>query len=115
MGFLNTIKRAVMWWDSQTIGTQLFTARNGVKVGEDAAGNQFYETKDEIGAARIYYRQIAAEYQDTPFANRAFARLNDLKNRPAKPGQPVKWLVDLFPEDDPVKPLIATESDGLLR
>ena len=46
MGFLNTIKRAVMWWDSQTIGTQLFTARNGVKVGEDAAGNQFYETKD---------------------------------------------------------------------
>ena len=76
---------------------------------------KFYEIKDEIGAARIYYRQIASEYHDTPFANRAFVRLNDLKNRPAKPGQPVKWLVDLFPEDDPVKHLIATESDGLLR
>ncbi|MEL6522690.1 MAG: NADH:ubiquinone oxidoreductase subunit NDUFA12 [Pseudomonadota bacterium] len=50
MGILNTLLRAVTWWNSQTIGTQLFTWRNGVKVGEDEAGNVFYETRD--GARR---------------------------------------------------------------
>ena len=44
MGF---ILRLVTWWNSQTIGTQLFTWRKGVKVGEDAQGNLFYETRDK--------------------------------------------------------------------
>ena len=46
MGIWNIVKRAITWWDSQTIGTQLFTARHGVKVGEDAAGNVYYQTRD---------------------------------------------------------------------
>jgi NADH:ubiquinone oxidoreductase subunit len=46
MGILNTLLRAVTWWHGQSLGTQLFTSRNGVKVGEDDAGNVFYETKD---------------------------------------------------------------------
>lgn len=46
MGILNTVLRAVTWWHGQSLGTQLFTSRNGVKVGEDDAGNVFYETKD---------------------------------------------------------------------
>ena len=46
MGILNTLKRAVTWWDSQTLGTQLFTWRKGQKVGEDAQGNVFYENAD---------------------------------------------------------------------
>ncbi|WP_208349325.1 NADH:ubiquinone oxidoreductase subunit NDUFA12 [Pseudaestuariivita rosea] len=46
MGILRTIFRAITWWDSQTIGTQLFTWRKGVKVGEDDQGNIFYETRD---------------------------------------------------------------------
>lgn len=44
MGILNTILRAVTWWNSQTWGTQFFTWRNGQKVGEDAQGNVFYQT-----------------------------------------------------------------------
>lgn len=46
MGLLNTLLRAVTWWNGQTIGTQVFTARHGVKVGEDAEGNVFYRSKD---------------------------------------------------------------------
>ena len=46
MGILDTALRAVTWWNSQTWGTQLFTWRNGQKVGEDNQGNIFYETKD---------------------------------------------------------------------
>ncbi|QYK41086.1 MAG: NADH:ubiquinone oxidoreductase subunit NDUFA12 [Paracoccaceae bacterium] len=44
MGILNTLLRAVTWWNGQTLNTQLFTARNGVKVGEDDQGNVFYQT-----------------------------------------------------------------------
>lgn len=43
---MNFILRLLTWWNSQTIGTQLFTWRNGVKVGEDEDGNIFYSTKD---------------------------------------------------------------------
>ena len=42
MGVLNFIKRLFVWWDDQTIGTQLWTWRKGKKVGEDAAGNIYY-------------------------------------------------------------------------
>ena len=40
------LKRLVTWWNGQTLGTQLFTARRGIKVGEDDQGNIYYETRD---------------------------------------------------------------------
>lgn len=43
MGF---IKRLFTWWNSQTLGTQMFTLARGVRVGEDAEGNRFYRTRD---------------------------------------------------------------------
>ena len=46
MGILNTLLRAVTWWNGQTLNTQLFTWRKGVRVGEDDAGNIFYKTAD---------------------------------------------------------------------
>jgi NADH:ubiquinone oxidoreductase subunit len=42
MGVLNFIKRIFTWWDGQTLGTQLWTWRNGKKVGEDELGNIYY-------------------------------------------------------------------------
>ena len=46
MGILNTLLRAATWWNGQTLNTQIWTWRNGVKVGEDDAGNRFFETRD---------------------------------------------------------------------
>ena len=43
---MNMLVRAVTWWNGQTLGTQWYTRRNGVKVGEDDQGNVFYQTKD---------------------------------------------------------------------
>ena len=40
------LKRLLTWWNSQTLGTQLFTWRYGVKVGEDDEGNVFYQSRD---------------------------------------------------------------------
>lgn len=42
MGFLAKI---FTWWNGATIGTLLFSARNGEKVGTDAQGNTYYRSK----------------------------------------------------------------------
>lgn len=46
MGLLNSLLRAVTWWNGQTLNTQLYTWRKGVMVGEDAQGNRFFQTRD---------------------------------------------------------------------
>lgn len=33
------------WWDGATIGTSLFSAMNGERVGTDAQGNAYYRSK----------------------------------------------------------------------
>lgn len=57
MGVLSEI---FTWWNGATIGTRIWTARNGTKVGEDSYGNVFYQ-KD--GGARrwvIYQNESEA-------------------------------------------------------
>lgn len=46
MGILRSVLRAFTWWDGQTLNTQFFTWRKGVRVGEDDVGNIFYQTAD---------------------------------------------------------------------
>ncbi|MBN7785288.1 NADH:ubiquinone oxidoreductase subunit NDUFA12 [Ponticoccus gilvus] len=43
---MKTLLRAVTWWNGSTLNTALYTARKGVKVGEDEQGNAFYQTAD---------------------------------------------------------------------
>ncbi|HRO14713.1 MAG TPA: NADH:ubiquinone oxidoreductase subunit NDUFA12 [Paracoccus sp. (in: a-proteobacteria)] len=38
------VDRLLTWWNGQTLGTQIWTARHGQKVGEDAQGNIYYQT-----------------------------------------------------------------------
>ncbi len=42
MGLLKSI---FTWWDGATIGTSLFSRRNGQSVGEDSFGNLYFEAK----------------------------------------------------------------------
>lgn len=60
MGFLHTLLRSVTWWNGQTINTQLFTARQGVKVGEDEQGNIYYETRNRKRRWVIYNGEMEA-------------------------------------------------------
>ena len=41
------IKRFFTWWNGQTLNTQFFTWRKGVKVGEDEQGNVYYENREK--------------------------------------------------------------------
>ena len=60
MGLGTFLTRAVTWWNGQTLGTQLFTARRGVKVGEDDQGNVFYRTQDDSRRWVIYNGEAEA-------------------------------------------------------
>ena len=40
------LKAIFTWWNSATIGIRFTVARRGVPVGEDAAGNRYYEARD---------------------------------------------------------------------
>ena len=60
MGLGHSIKRIFTWWDGQTFGTQLWTWRNGTKVGEDAQGNIYYRNADSSRRWVIYNGDIEA-------------------------------------------------------
>jgi len=51
MGLLKSI---FTWWDGATIGTSLWSARNGARVGQDRLGNIYFESKkaDQTGRKR---------------------------------------------------------------
>lgn len=60
MGILNTLLRAVTWWNGQTLNTQIWTARKGVRVGEDEQGNVYYRTHDDARRWVIYNGEAEA-------------------------------------------------------
>lgn len=52
----------LIWWKGQSIGTRIFTWRNGALIGKDNHGNKFYQSDagkrwvifaDEIEASKI--------------------------------------------------------------
>ncbi len=57
---LDFLKRSVTWWNGQTLGTQLFTARKGERVGEDSQGNIFYRNADDTKRWVIYNGEMEA-------------------------------------------------------
>lgn len=57
---MNFILRVLTWWNGQSFGTQIFTWRNGVLVGEDELGNKYYTNKDETKRWVIYNGPIEA-------------------------------------------------------
>lgn len=59
MGILREI---FTWWNGQTLGTRLFTARNGKPVGQDEAGNRFYQTEDGKRRWVIYSGEAEASH-----------------------------------------------------
>jgi len=39
------LKSIFTWWDGATIGTRMFSNRNGERVGHDHLGNVYFQTK----------------------------------------------------------------------
>lgn len=76
---------------------------------------RYRDRRGEYGAARFYYNRLAREYSDTPLAERARERIVEVANEPDIPQQRFSWLTYVFPDDDELKPLIATADSGETR
>ena len=57
---LNFIKRWFIWWEKATLGTQWFTIKYGVLVGNDGQGNKYYRAKKGDRRWVIYNGEIEA-------------------------------------------------------
>lgn len=42
---MDSLTRIFTWWNGQTVGTAMMTARRGERVGSDEAGNVYYRTR----------------------------------------------------------------------
>ncbi len=62
----------------------------------DWAIGEYYDNKKCYGAARLYYRAIVEDYPQTRVAEKARARLEEIKGLPAEPPNRFKVLTDLF-------------------
>lgn len=60
MGIGSSILRVLTWWNGQTLNTQLFTWRKGVRVGEDDLGNIYYENREKTKRWVIFNGEIEA-------------------------------------------------------
>lgn len=60
MGLLSTLLSAATWWNGATLNTRLHTARYGVRVGEDAEGNSYYQSRDGKRRWVIYEGEVEA-------------------------------------------------------
>ncbi|MEM8752773.1 MAG: NADH:ubiquinone oxidoreductase subunit NDUFA12 [Pseudomonadota bacterium] len=57
---MSLLARIFTWWNGSTIGTNLFTSRFGEKVGEDEAGNVFYQNAGGEKRWVIYNGEVEA-------------------------------------------------------
>ncbi|MGV6848507.1 MAG: NADH:ubiquinone oxidoreductase subunit NDUFA12 [Marinibacterium sp.] len=60
MSLMTTITSALTWWNGQTLNTKWWTARNGIRVGNDDQGNVYYRTKDDSRRWVIYNGEAEA-------------------------------------------------------
>jgi outer membrane protein assembly factor BamD (BamD/ComL family) len=72
---------------------------------------QFHEGRGEIQGARYYYNNIVKDYPQTPFAERAQAKLDSLADVTTI-GQRFSWLNDLLDQGNDDPPLIAAEPES---
>ncbi len=62
---MSLLSQIFTWWNGQTLGTRVFTARKGQFVGEDDRGNKFYQT--EGGKRRwVIYNGVAEASNVSP-------------------------------------------------
>ena len=67
MGLGSFFSRIFTWWNGQTIGTQIFTWREGVKVGEDDQGNSYFRDRHDNRRWVIYNGEVEGKSVDHLF------------------------------------------------
>lgn len=106
MGFLGKI---FTWWDGATIGTMLWSSRNGEHVGTDAQGNKYYRSRAKEGqrerrwviydgandASRVpseWHGWLHGSYDELPESHLAPAKIWEVDYTPNATGTQKRYL-----------------------
>ncbi len=81
----------------------------------DYSMGDYYAKRGQNRAAKLEYERVAENYSDTQYGRSVSDRIADVSNKPPVPDQHAKWLVDLFPDNEPAKPIIASRDNRVLR
>ncbi len=79
------------------------------KAEREYLTGKYFDQKAEYGAAKQYFAVVLNEYGDTPFAETARTRVAELGGLPEVPPQRFEWLVEMFPREDRVRPLVGMD------
>jgi len=69
------LKKIFTWWDGATIGTMLFSRRNGTRVGSDALGNIYFEGGDHRTLVHVSgkdFRNLTMDARHARFSHAAY-------------------------------------------
>ena len=81
----------------------------------DYSLGEYYAQRGQNRAAKLAYERVAENFSDTQFGRSVVDRIADVSSKPPVPAQHAEWLVNLFPDDQPVKPVIASRDDRIIR
>lgn len=81
----------------------------------DYSLGDYYAQRGQNRAAKLSYERVAENFSDTQFGRTVSERIADVSSKPPVPAQHAEWLVNLFPDDTPAKPVIASRDDRILR
>lgn len=81
----------------------------------DYSLGDYYAQRGQNRAAKLAYQRVAEDYSDTQFGRSVSDRIADVSSKRPVPEQHAQWLVNLFPDDQPAKPVIASRDDRVLR
>ncbi|MCO6042348.1 outer membrane protein assembly factor BamD [Aeoliella sp. ICT_H6.2] len=68
-------------------------------VERDMSMARHYENTGQYGSAKVYYAEVLRKHPQSQLAADARTRLAQIADEPAVPEEPVKWLIDMFPEN----------------
>jgi outer membrane protein assembly factor BamD (BamD/ComL family) len=86
-------------------------------VERDYSLGKYFEQRGENQSAVYVYQKLADKYDNTEFADTVRQQIAEIEKLPPTPGQPGKWLADMFPErnNDHVPLIAAGDNESFFR
>ena len=101
--------------EREYLASEATTVRN-LLAERDFSLGQYYEKKGENLAASMIYKDVTRNYDDTDVAEDSKEKLLVLGDKPSEPPQRAQWLIDMLPQSEANKPLIASgDKESIFR
>ncbi|MCG8451013.1 MAG: outer membrane protein assembly factor BamD [Pirellulales bacterium] len=79
--------------------TMLGGTLNRLLAERDFQVAKYYDDTEYYQSAKFYYAEVARKYPQTPLAEQARARYQELAGEPDVPATKLEWLIKAFPEN----------------